>query len=76
MNLDTTVFYDEYEDEARLSSQKQRKDWEYAISPSVKYDFSNWLILDASYTYTKRDSNYSEYDFDDHTVMLRGSIYQ
>ncbi len=76
LNLDAMLFYDEYEDERRLSSGKERNDTEFNISPSVKFDFSKWLTFDLAYIYANRNSNYSQFDFEDHTVFLRGSIYQ
>ncbi|OPL12104.1 MAG: hypothetical protein AVO38_03490 [delta proteobacterium ML8_D] len=76
LNLDTTLFYDEYKDEKTLSTRKERQDTEFAISPAIKFDFMKWLTFDLAYTYTNRDSNYSEFDYEDHTVYLRASIYQ
>jgi hypothetical protein len=75
-NLDTTLFYDEYKDEKRLSTREERQDKEFAISPAIKFDFMKWLTFDLAYTYTNRDSNYSEFDAEDHTVYLRASVFQ
>lgn len=76
LNLDATLFYDEYKDEKTLSTRKERQDTEYAISPAIKFDFMKWLTFDLAYTYTNRDSNYPQFDYEDHTVFLRASIYQ
>jgi len=76
LGLDATLFYDEYEDEERLSTRKERKDTEFAISPAIKFDFMKWLTFDLAYIYTNRDSNYSQFDYEDHTVFLRASLYQ
>lgn len=74
LNLDGTYFYDAYKDEAKLSSRKERQDKEFAISPAVRFDFMKWLSLDLSYIYTNRDSNYSQFDHEDHTVFLRANL--
>ncbi|MFP4531784.1 MAG: outer membrane beta-barrel protein [Desulfobacterales bacterium] len=76
LSLDATYFYDKYEDEERLSTRKEREDTEFAISPAVKFDFMKWLTFDLAYTYTNRDSNYNQFDYEDHTVFLRASIFQ
>ena len=75
LNLDTTFFYDKYKDEEKLSTLRERQDTEFAISPAVKFDFMKWLTFDLAYTYTNRDSNYSQFDYKDHTVFLRASLY-
>jgi len=76
LSLDGTYFYDEYKDEGSLSTRSERQDTEFAISPAVKFDFMKWLTFDLAYTYTNRDSNYSQFDYEDHTVFLRASLYQ
>lgn len=76
LSLDSTLFYDEYKDEERRGARKEREDTEFAISPAVKFDFMKWLTFDLAYTYTNRDSNYSQFDYEDHTVFLRASLYQ
>jgi len=76
LSLDTTYFYDKYEDEEQLSTRKEREDTEFAISPAIKFDFMKRLTFDLAYTYTNRDSNYSQFDYEDHTVFLRASLYQ
>ena len=74
IDLNGAFYYDEYKPETRQTGRKERHDTEYAVSPSIKFDFLKWMSFDISYAYTNRNSNYPEYDFDDHTIQLRGSI--
>lgn len=75
LNLDGTMFFDHYQDEGRPAQYKERRDTEYSISPALKFDFRKWLTADLAYTYTKRDSNYPRFNYEDHTVFLRASLY-
>ena len=78
LNLHGTLFYDEYayEYDDDLWEGKKQRDREFAISPTIKLDFLKWLTFDLAYTYTHVDCNYSEGEFEDHTVILRGTIYR
>ncbi|MFP4446871.1 MAG: outer membrane beta-barrel protein, partial [Desulfosudaceae bacterium] len=76
LNCHAMVMFDEYGYEEDLRTQKVREDTEYNVSPALKYDVNKWLSFDLSYIYTKRDSNYEVYDYDDNTVFLRANLYR
>ncbi|MEW5746963.1 MAG: outer membrane beta-barrel protein [Nitrospirota bacterium] len=49
---------------------KQRKDKYYGVGPGVQYRFKEWLSAEARYTFSKRDSNLSFFDYTNNTVAL------
>ncbi len=54
--------------------QKQRRDTEFAVSPSINFDIFNWLTINGAYVYTAHDSNYPAHDYFDHTFFVRASL--
>ncbi len=63
---------DKYRGELTLGGEtKERKDDIYGASIAFAYEFKEWLKAEAGYIYTKRDSNFSDFDFTNNTVFLR-----
>lgn len=52
------------------STTGERQDDFYSFSPGVRYAFNRWLQGKLAYTYSKRDSNFSDYDYTNNTIML------
>jgi hypothetical protein len=50
---------------------KQRKDTYYQLGLAVHYEFRRWLRTDLGYTLSKRDSNFSDFDYLTNSVYLR-----
>jgi hypothetical protein len=78
LNLDTSVFYDKFQEsqlENRQGDIEDRKDWEYAVSPSATIDLWKHCSINGAYIYTDHTSNYPEQDYFDHTFFLRGSVF-
>jgi uncharacterized repeat protein (TIGR01451 family) len=90
LNLDTSFFYDEFEGSRADYAiggafgpdlfvnipryQKQRRDTEFAVSPSINFDIFKWLTINGAYIYTAHDSNYPAHDYFDHTFFVRVSL--
>ncbi|MFP4039385.1 MAG: outer membrane beta-barrel protein [Desulfosudaceae bacterium] len=68
--------FDEYGYEDDLRTLKEREDTEISLSPSLKYEATDWLSFDLAYIYTDRDSNYSGLDYTDNTVFVRANFYR
>jgi uncharacterized repeat protein (TIGR01451 family) len=78
LNLDTSIFYDEFKGsqlENRQGDIDDREDWEYAVSPSVTVALWEHCSINGAYIYTNHDSNYNANDYIDHTFFLRGSVF-
>ena len=45
-----------------------REDWVGAFSIGVEYQIQKWLAVSADYTYSRRDSNFDNFDFKDDIV--------
>ncbi|RJP84272.1 MAG: hypothetical protein C4518_20475 [Desulfobacteraceae bacterium] len=92
LNLDTSFFYDVFQGskakykvqgdseldfyEGDPDYQHERRDTEFAISPTINYNIFKWLAVSAAYIYSNHDSNYPEQDYFDHTFFLRASVFQ
>ncbi len=50
---------------------KERQDRIYKFSIASSYDFREWLIAEGGYFYTKRESNFSIFDYTNNTIFLR-----
>ena len=78
LNLDTSLFYDKFINSRRLDRegiQTDRKDYEFAVSPSITIDLFKHFSINGAYIYTDHDSNYPEQDYFDHTVFVRASLF-
>ncbi len=89
-NLDTSFFYDEFKGsranhKVREDSefdilvdnqnyQKERRDTQFAVSPSINFIIFKWLTVNGAYIFTDHDSNYPTHDYIDHTFFLRASL--
>jgi hypothetical protein len=68
--------WDQYQGEITFDGQtKQREDDLIRIRPSLRYEFTHWLMADAAYMYTHRDSNFSIFDFAENRFSLRISLF-
>lgn len=50
---------------------KERDDDTVTFAPALQYSFNKWLFADLVYSYTKRDSNFDQYDYETNQVMIR-----
>jgi len=49
---------------------KERDDNKFEISFTGKYEFNERYFAEAGYSYTRRDSNVSIFDYSDNTVTI------
>lgn len=64
--------WDHYQGELALEGEtKERKEDLIRLRPSLRYELTRWLMADAAYSYTKRDSNFSIFDFDENRFSIR-----
>lgn len=74
-HLFASYAWDHYQGEISFDGEtKERKEDLIRIRPSLRYEFTRWLLADAAYSYTKRDSNFSFFDFDENRFSIRISI--
>ena len=70
-----TYAWDQYQGEITFDNEtKEREDDLIRIRPSLRYEFTRWLMADAAYMYTKRESNFSIFDFSENRFSLRISV--
>lgn len=50
---------------------KERKDDTFRGAFALRYNFKEWLYLDSGYIYTKRSSNFSDFDYTTNIVFIR-----
>ena len=50
---------------------KERKDRFYTVAPLIEYKFKKWLGAEIAYKYTRRNSNFDDFDYKDNTVFLK-----
>ena len=50
---------------------KERKDDTFRGAFALRYKFKEWLNLDTGYIYTKRDSNFSDFDYTTNIIFIR-----
>jgi polysaccharide biosynthesis protein VpsM len=51
-----------------------REDDIFSITPALRYKFRDWMIFDLAYVYSRRDSNFSIFDYINNTVLLRVEV--
>lgn len=49
---------------------EKRIDFNYGGGVSVRYDLQKWIQLGADYDFSRRDSNFNQFDFDDNRVSF------
>lgn len=52
---------------------KGRKDSIYSAAVALRLEARKWLKFDLAYIYTKRNSNFDDFDYKNNTIMLRGT---
>lgn len=63
---------DQYDGPLTIGAQTdERTDDLYSIAPSLQYAPMEWLLVDLSYIYSERDSNFDGFDYEANTVFLR-----
>ena len=50
---------------------KERKDDTFRGAFALRYKFKEWLNLDSGYIYTKRDSNFSDFNYTTNIIFIR-----
>ncbi|MCP3900579.1 MAG: outer membrane beta-barrel protein, partial [Desulfobacteraceae bacterium] len=63
-----------YEGSDQNNAIDERQDNVYGIGPAIKFDAKKWLVFEAGYHYTERDSNYDTYDYTNQMVFIRMKI--
>ena len=51
-----------------------RTDWLYGFSVGAEYQIQKWLSVSADYTYSRRDSNFDNFDFKDDVVGAKVTL--
>ena len=78
LNLDAALFYDKFKGSRlrdRDGKAAERKDLNFAISPTLTIDLFRHLNLNGGYIYTDHYSNYPDHDYVDHTFFIRASLH-
>ncbi|TAN40915.1 MAG: porin [Nitrospirae bacterium] len=71
---DLSYARDKYQNDLILGSQTGRlRDQYYKGGLGLEYAFREWLSFDLGYTYSKRDSNFTLFDYVNNTVFFRVS---
>lgn len=52
---------------------KGRKDSIYSAAVALRLEARKWLKFDLAYIYSKRNSNFDDFDYKNNTIMLRGT---
>ncbi|OGW38105.1 MAG: hypothetical protein A2Y97_08475 [Nitrospirae bacterium RBG_13_39_12] len=73
-NISLSYINDNYKDNLTFDGvTKARKDNLYSGAIGLQYKFREWLDLGAGYIYTKRDSNFSDFDYTNNAIFIRVS---
>ncbi|GBE00726.1 sporulation related domain protein [bacterium BMS3Bbin06] len=63
---------DKYHGELTFGGEtRERDDDIYSASLALQYEFREWLKTDLGYLYSRRDSNFSEFDYSNNTFFIR-----
>jgi hypothetical protein len=63
---------DSYKGEITIGGVTDKRDDDiYNASLAFQYEFKDWLKADLGYIYTKRDSNFPEFDYTNNTLFFR-----
>ena len=60
-----------YSDETYPDDVDNRKDDRFEFGAGLDYKFYKYLVVGASYSYSKRDSNLDVNDFSDHIALMK-----
>ena len=69
---------DDYQGDSTFEGEtKEREDDFIRLRPSLRYKFARWLMAEAAYLFSRRDSNFSEFDFTENRFSFRisASLY-
>jgi hypothetical protein len=72
--INASAIRETYEGSDLNQTIAERQDNTYGIGPSIKFDAKKWLVFEAGFHYTKRNSNYDTYDYTNEMVFLRMKI--
>lgn len=70
--------WDDYQGDSTFGGEtKEREDNFIRLRPSLRYKFTRWLMAEAAYLFSRRDSNFSEFDFTENRFSFRisASLY-
>jgi len=63
---------DKYHGELTFGGEtRERDDDIYSASLALQYEFREWFKTDLGYLYSRRDSNFSEFDYSNNTFFIR-----
>lgn len=69
------VGYNDYPETTTVGTKTDsREDIFWGLGAGVDYNIQPWLRVGADYSFTGRDSNFNEFDFDNHTVAARVTL--
>ncbi len=70
--VDLSYTDDEYQDVITIGSETNKlRNKYYNAGAALRYDFRDWLKFDAGLTYSKRVSNFSDFDYVNKTIFIR-----
>jgi hypothetical protein len=70
--------WDDYQGEVTIEGDtKEREDGLIRLRPSLRFNFTGWLMAEVAYLYSRRDSNFDLFDFTENRLSLRiaASLY-
>lgn len=65
------IYTNDNYDGIQTGETKERDDDVVTLAPALQYSFNKWLFADLVYSYTKRDSNFDQYDYEANQIMVR-----
>ncbi|MCP3875020.1 MAG: outer membrane beta-barrel protein [Desulfobacteraceae bacterium] len=63
-----------YEGSDQNGAFDERQDNVYGVGPAIKFDAKKWLVFEAGFHYTERNSNYDTFDYTNRMAFLRIKI--
>ena len=67
--------FNDYQTKQTVGTQTDfRQDWYWGVGTGLDYDFRPWLRLGVEYLYLGRNSNFNDFDFNDHRVSLKATL--
>ncbi|MCF8028669.1 MAG: outer membrane beta-barrel protein, partial [Desulfobacteraceae bacterium] len=69
--MNMLYYRDEYQGEFTIAGvTREREDDTYRIGPSLIFEPRDWMQVSLGYYFSKRDSNFEVFDFENNTVSL------
>ena len=69
--LNAMYYQDDYQGEETIGGRTaEREDDTYRVGPSLVFEPRDWMKVDLGYYFSKRDSNFDVYEFENNTVYL------